>query len=122
MLRGSGVADDLVSRVRRGLPYLGLSAGAMVVAPDLAPLRLTSPFAGGAGDGPLPGLALTDRLVLPHHDRDGRRARHEAAAVAHPEAHLVPLTDNEALVLDDEVAVVWSVGGTGRDAEPRRTI
>jgi GNAT superfamily N-acetyltransferase len=49
----------------------------------------------------LVGLGLTTRLVLPHHDRAGRAARHrEAAARFGSSVNLVPLWGGEVLLED----------------------
>lgn len=106
-LRRSGAAQVVRRMVRAGCPYVGMSAGAVVAAPDIAPISLTSPF-------PLPsafdstGLGLTRTLVLPHHDRPGRARRHaEAARRFGRELDLVPLADDEAAVVAGDDG--WSI-------------
>jgi dipeptidase E len=97
-LHASGAAGVLGRRHAAGLPVAGQSAGAMVCGPTLAPIVLTSPFAPEAGQN-LEGLGLTATLVLPHHDRPGRAARHREAAHLHAAvADLVPLWDGEVRV------------------------
>jgi peptidase E/ribosomal protein S18 acetylase RimI-like enzyme len=105
-LRTSGGDRWLRDAHRRGLPIAGQSAGAMVCGPSLAPLRITSPFAAPEGLD-LSGLALTDRLVLPHHDRPGRADKHhQAAAQFASSVRLMPLWDDETLLLDDDA---WQI-------------
>ena len=97
-LRNSGADRWLRAAHDRGVPIAGQSAGAIVQGPDLAPIRITSPF-----DPPdarnLTGLGLTTRLVLPHHGRPQRSALHRRAAgdCAAP-GTLFPLWDDEVLV------------------------
>ncbi|MEQ9002963.1 MAG: GNAT family N-acetyltransferase, partial [Pseudomonadales bacterium] len=100
-LRESGADAWLQAAHRRGVPIVGQSAGAMVCGPSLEPARITSPFA--APDRlDLCGLGLTDRLVLPHHGRPGRAAAHRrAAAACAATVALMPLWDDEALLVDD---------------------
>jgi peptidase E/GNAT superfamily N-acetyltransferase len=87
--------------VRRGGLYCGISAGAMLAAPSLEPLRHFSPFTPPADLADLGGLNLADLLVLPHTDREGRRAEHEATLVACGRSHhLVPLNDGEAVIVE----------------------
>lgn len=84
----------------RGTPYVGYSAGAMVAGPTLEPLRLTSPFAPPPGLD-LAGLGLTGVLVLPHHGRPGRAAKHaEAIARYGATVELRVLSDGEVLVVE----------------------
>lgn len=105
-LRASGAAGVLARRHAAGLPVAGQSAGAMVCAPTLAPIVLTSPFAPAPGQN-LEGLGLTATLVLPHHDRPGRAGRHREAARLHAAvADLVPLWDGEVRL---ESASGWEI-------------
>ena len=81
-----------------GATYVGYSAGAILAGPTLAPITLTSPFPPPP-DLDLTGLALTDVLVLPHHNREGRAERHAAAqAVFGDRVPLAPLRDGEYLI------------------------
>ncbi|HEX5616571.1 MAG TPA: GNAT family N-acetyltransferase [Acidimicrobiia bacterium] len=98
-VRATGASSVIADAVTRGVPYVGLSAGAMLVGPTLEPLRFTSPFP--APDPPPCALGLFARLVLPHDDRPGRRAHHDAARAAHPDVPMVALRDDEALVVHD---------------------
>jgi dipeptidase E len=102
MLKDAGAGELLRLRCRAGLPLAGQSAGAMVCGPTLEPVVLTSPFTPRSGQ-PLDGLGLTPRLVLPHHDRPGRAARHREAAIQWgARIPLLPLWDGEVLIEDAE--------------------
>jgi len=92
-LRGTPVAGT-------ALPWVGISAGAVVTAPDLRPVTMTSPFAPPPG-APLDGLGLAPLLVLPHDGREGRAALNAAAVAAHPELAIEALRDDEAVVVED---------------------
>jgi dipeptidase E len=105
-LRTSGADARLAAAQGRGAAIAGQSAGAIVLGPDLAPVTLTSPFAPSAGLD-LTGLALTRRLVLPHHGRPGRNAVHRQAALRFAqEIELIALWDDEALLID---AAGWQI-------------
>ncbi len=96
--RAAGLAEAVRAA---GVPYVGVSAGAMVAGPTLEPARLTSPLPAPPPGTDLRGLGLTDVLVLPHHGRPGRAERHDAALEAHAAAvRLVPLRDGEAVHVD----------------------
>ena len=99
-LKASGADARLAAAAARGAAIAGQSAGAMVCGPSLVPVRLTSPFQAGA-DQALAGLGFTHRLVLPHHDRPGRAAKHRLAARRHGDRFsLCPLWDDEVLLVD----------------------
>lgn len=99
-LRRSGADAPLRAAAASGAPMLGLSAGAMVLAPDLAPLALTSPFPVPSGFDAA-GLGLVPCLALAHHDRPGRAARHHAAARRFGRRlALLPLADDEVAFVE----------------------
>lgn len=85
--------------LRAGLPYVGVSAGALVAGPTLAPVVLTSPFAPPPDLG-LGGLGLVDVLALPHRHRRGRAAAHAAARARFGgTVRMVELGDREAVAV-----------------------
>lgn len=104
-LRVTGAGDAVVAAVARGVPFVGVSAGAIVAGPSLEPHVLTSPLVPRPGLD-LRGLGLVGVAVLPHHDREGRAARHEAAAATLGDRFaLLPLRDDEAVVVEDAACV-----------------
>lgn len=96
-LRSSGAGRVLMAAHGRGIPIAGQSAGAIVCARRLDPVRLTSPFAAPAGLD-LTGLGLSSTLVLPHHDRNERADRHREAARSGGSVPLTVLWDDEVLL------------------------
>lgn len=119
-LRRSGADRAILVRVAAGVPYLGVSAGAMVTARSLRPVTATGPFA--APDGlDLRGLGLSPVLVLPHHDRPGRAARHAEALRRHGrDLRLECLRDGDVAVVADhgDPVVHLADGGRRRPARP----
>jgi peptidase E/GNAT superfamily N-acetyltransferase len=100
--RRTGFDTALHELAARGGTYCGISAGAMLVAPSLEPLRQFAPFPAPPGGADLTGVGLFDLLVLPHTDRDGRRAKHEATLALYGRSHrLVALNDGECVIVDD---------------------
>lgn len=97
--RSSGFDRALAAFVSAGRPYIGASAGAMVVGPTLEPIATISPF-------PRPpnfdssALGLADRLVLPHDDHPGRREAHARAQSHHGTSlRLLTITDDETVTI-----------------------
>lgn len=102
-LRRTGAAEDLTRRVRAGLPYIGLSAGAIVTGPSLEPLTLMDDPAEAPALDDLSGLGLVDTVVVPH--ADGALPPYppeliEQIRATYEEHHdLTFLRDDQALVL-----------------------
>jgi dipeptidase E len=105
---GGGDPFHLLARMRAApptglgtLPYVGVSAGAMVAAPTLEPVTLTTPFTPPRGLD-LRGLGLCDVLCLCHRHRAGRAARHRDAIARFGRAlRIVELADSEAVEIHD---------------------
>jgi dipeptidase E len=118
-LRRSGADRAIIDRVAAGVPYLGVSAGAVVTAPSLVPLTAASPFT--APDGlELRGLGVSPVLVLPHHDRPGRAARHVEALRRHGrDVRLECLRDGDVAVVADRRDPVVHLGPGGRRRRAR---
>ncbi|WP_333619905.1 Type 1 glutamine amidotransferase-like domain-containing protein [Dietzia sp.] len=108
-LRGNGSGDALVRAVREGLPYIGLSAGSVVVGSALDPIVLLDDPSVAPGLADFSGLALVPHVVVPH--ADGKLPPYppelfERIAAVYGERF--PL-----LFLDDDAALLAS-GGTFR--------
>ena len=100
-LRRTGGGELIVAAVRAGLRYAGISAGAMVAGPSLAP-QLDAAVAELPPGEALRALGLTEVHVLVHHGRRGRDGLHARAMERHAvQATLVPLADADALLLRD---------------------
>lgn len=104
--RKSGFDRAVTTAARGGLPYVGVSAGSILAGPSLEPHVFTSPFTP-AKDQPLEALALTNRVVLPHHDREERALLHDLAKQQFARFDLQPLRDDEALVIEDGESRIW---------------
>lgn len=95
----SGFADAVRQLVPEGLAYLGVSAGAVLAGPDIAP--------NVGSDDPgvttvTEGLGLVDFVVLPHVGR--HPAAHHEAIERRFEGRwpLVRLRDDEAIIVNSE--------------------
>lgn len=102
-LRSTGAGALIALAVRGGLHYAGLSAGAMVAGPSLAPHVDVDPSELPPGEA-LRGLELTAIHVLVHHGRDGRAAPHTRALERYgTHATLVPLADADGILVGEGV-------------------
>jgi dipeptidase E len=118
--RERGFVHVVREAVARGVPYVGVSAGAMVAGPSLEPATATSPFAAPP-DMPLEGFGLTELVILPHHNRPGRAARNgEAARIFGGRYALVPLRDHEAIVIEGGPPVFVDSAGSRRPIDGSR--
>jgi dipeptidase E len=106
----SGFAELAPPLVESGsLLYVGTSAGAVLAAPDLAPVATLDKRREVPELESTVGLGLVPFLVLPHDDEPETRARNDAIVSAHEDASFVRLTDDCAvLVRGDVVKVVDS--------------
>ncbi|TWS18786.1 peptidase S51 dipeptidase E [Tsukamurella asaccharolytica] len=67
-LQGNGTGEVLKTRVRAGLPYIGLSAGSVVAGPNVEPVAPLDDPADAPGVTDYTGLGLVDTVVVPHAD------------------------------------------------------
>lgn len=109
-IRGRGIDDRLRRAVAAGVPYVGVSAGAMIAGPSIEPVIAWSPF-----DAPPTldrrGVGLVDTVVLAHRDRDDRAERLPGLLAAAGESlPVVALADDQSLVVDASGTRLWSVG------------
>ena len=102
-IRESGFDRTVTDAVRCGLPYVGMSAGAVVAGPDLEPMSTTSNTSLGPRLRSTVGLGLVDFVVFPHYDSPDRSAEFpDVAARFGSRFELVPLPDDQAVIVDDE--------------------
>lgn len=107
-LRQAGADRPLVDAVRQGLPYIGVSAGAAVVGPDIAPLALLDATDEAAPLDDTSGLGLVDVIVVPHAEGTvGGRGPIEQTRDRFADAYpLHFLRDDEALVVSGGTTTV----------------
>lgn len=109
----SGGDVVLAERVRDGLPYIGCSAGSIIVGPDITPASLMDDPADAPSLTDFAGLHLIERTVIPH--ADGLLEPYppsliDATLARYGSSHLLlPLRDDQALLVDgDREAVIDS--------------
>lgn len=95
--RATGFDQVVTDLVHAGVAYIGASAGAMVASLSLGPIARVSPFERPENFDDA-ALGLTDLLVLPHDNRNGRRDAHAAAQFEHGAGHrMLAITDDETV-------------------------
>ncbi|GAC67946.1 Type 1 glutamine amidotransferase-like domain-containing protein [Gordonia soli] len=112
VLRRTGTDAVLTRRVRDGLPYIGESAGSVVVGPDLTPIAgmddpgETEPLDSWAA------LGLVDIVVIPHADGIvmGTAVIDETRRNHGDDDRLVYIDDDQAVRVSDSS---WSVVSSG---------
>ncbi|WP_311258663.1 Type 1 glutamine amidotransferase-like domain-containing protein [Microbacterium sp. WCS2018Hpa-9] len=105
-LRVTGSDEVLVRRVRDGLPYIGLSAGAIIVGPDITPASLMDDPHDGPALTDHRGLGLMGQTVIPH--ADGMLPHYPPALISETVAtygsthRLLLLRDDQALLIEGD--------------------
>lgn len=108
-LRSSGTDVVLRDRVQGGLPYIGLSAGAVLAGPSVEPITPMDDPTEAPPLRDLRGLGLVDAVPIPH--ADGQLAHIpestiiEIVADYHDQHELLLLGDDEAATLVDDLLV-----------------
>lgn len=112
-LRRGGLDRVLTDRVRGGLPYVGLSAGAVLAGASTEPVSLMDDLSTAPGLTDLRGLGLLEASVVPH--ADGAIPQYPASLISRvvdtygPRMPLLLLHDDQALlVTDGDVTVIDS--------------
>ncbi|MES1940821.1 S51 family peptidase [Salinisphaera sp. T5B8] len=107
-LRRTGADQALVRQVELGTPYLGESAGAMVIAPHIEYVRFMDDPAAAPDLDALTGLGLIDFFPVPHYgNAPFAEAAEQIMATYGATLALRPLSNTQAVIVDGErVAVV----------------
>lgn len=103
-LRRNGADEAIIERVSAGMPYIGLSAGAVAAGPDIEPAALMDDPGMGLDLPDFRGLGLTDTVVVPH--ADGQLPPYPPDLIDRTLSEygdrftLLPLYDDQALIVD----------------------
>lgn len=104
-LRRVGADTVLIERVRAGLPYMGASAGAMIMGKSIEPAIALDGHTDGISLEDLNGLGLVDAVILPHADGQLPPYPPETIATVARQFEGTPgltmLADTEALLVED---------------------
>ncbi|MGO4102605.1 Type 1 glutamine amidotransferase-like domain-containing protein [Leifsonia sp. YAF41] len=105
VLRRTGADSVLVERIRAGLPYIGASAGAMIMGTSIDPAIALDGHTDGVSLGDLSGLGLADVVILPH--ADGQLPPYPPATITEVARRLegtpglTLLADDDGLLVED---------------------
>lgn len=104
-LRRVGADTVLIERIRAGLPYMGASAGAMIMGKNIEPAIALDGHTEGISLDNLNGLNLVDAVILPHADGQLPPYPPETIAAVARQFEGTPglrmLADTEALLIVD---------------------
>ena len=106
VLRRAGADAVLIERVRAGLPYIGASAGAMIMGTSIDPAIALDGRTEGTALEDLSGLGLVDAVILPH--ADGQLLPYPPETIAEVARRLdgtpglTMLADDAALLVEDK--------------------
>ncbi len=109
-LRRNGLADVLIKKVRAGLPYIGLSAGAVIAGASIEPVSTMDDPASAPGLTDYRGLGFVDTSIIPH--ADGRIELFPSDLIAEtvriysPRFDLTLLHDDQALLVNEDETVL----------------
>ncbi|QRY63699.1 Type 1 glutamine amidotransferase-like domain-containing protein [Gordonia sp. PDNC005] len=104
-LQRSGMDLELSERVRAGLPYIGLSAGSVIVGPDIEPAGLLDDPTEAPDLACTAGFGLIDQVVVPH--AGGMLPAYPSSLIAEtlriygPRFPLLPVDDDQAVEIHD---------------------
>lgn len=113
-LRSNGTGDVLVERVRRGLPYIGCSAGSIIAGPSVEPAELMDSREAAPGLRGDNGLGLIDEVVVPH--ADGLLPPYPTELIERmlatyvPRYQMLPLRDDQAYRVHGEARAIVPSG------------
>lgn len=94
----SGFGEVLGELLDHGVKYIGASAGAILVGPDLRPVSTLDDPAAAPGLESRRGLGLVDFVVLPHYGNEKYLPEYEAIMRRYEgELDLVPLRNDQAV-------------------------
>lgn len=106
-LRQAGAADALTARVEAGMPYIGCSAGSVIVGPDITPVEGMDDPAEAPGRVDPHALAWVDTVPIPHADgRIPTYPRELIDTVCRDYG-----TDHDLTLLGDDEALLVTDGG-----------
>lgn len=104
-MRKTGLDNVLISAVRGGKFYIGVSAGSIIAGPDIE--------AGGIGGADindvnlidLSGLGLTSHIISPHYSAEEEKDVQDFKEKRTGES-VITLTDNQAVFVEDEKVIL----------------
>ncbi|WP_158255787.1 Type 1 glutamine amidotransferase-like domain-containing protein [Amycolatopsis sp. BJA-103] len=109
-VKSSGFDVVLEELLDRGVPYIGASAGAILVGPDLRPVTTLDDPGAASALNDMTGLGLVNFVTLPHYGVENYLPEYHSIIKRYQdELDLIPLRNDQAVdVTGSEHAVVDS--------------
>lgn len=102
--RESGFDEIVKKLVRKGVIYVGSSAGAVFVCPTIEPIKTLDDPSKASSLKSFKGLNLTDFVILPHYGEKKYKTKYEKIMkeYGHSRFKIIPLTDKQAIIVEGE--------------------
>jgi len=101
--RESGFDKIVKELIQKGVIYVGSSAGATLAGPDIEPIKTLDDPSKAPSLKSFNGLNLVDFIILPHFEEKNRKEYGEIIRENSEKGYkLIILTDNQAVVVEDE--------------------
>lgn len=104
--RASGFDTVLHECIARGVPYIGSSAGSVLVGPSLQPIRDIDDEEDAPKLESLDALHIIDAVILPHHGAAFGAMNDAIIKEFGARYTLMTLADNQALIVEGDTQVV----------------
>ncbi|MFW0795364.1 Type 1 glutamine amidotransferase-like domain-containing protein [Gordonia sp. CPCC 205515] len=103
VFRTTGAEQALIEKVRAGLPYIGVSAGAAITGPDIEPVSLMDDATETAPLDSTEAWGLVDVVVIPHADGivGGTQVVDDTRTRYADRFPLLFITDDQAVLVSD---------------------
>lgn len=85
--------------VRNGTPYIGSSAGSVIVGPSIEPVKTLDDPAAAPGLKSHEGLHLISQVILPHAGNPKYERRYQQIIDAYRGHTIIPITDAQAVIV-----------------------
>lgn len=100
--RKSGFDRALTECIERGVPYIGSSAGSVLVGPSLEPIRDIDDEEEAPKLDSLDALHIIDTVILPHHGAAFGAKNNAIIKEYGGRYHLMALADNQVLIVEGD--------------------
>lgn len=102
-IRQSGFDKVLKKFLDKGFPYIGSSAGSVILGPNIEPMYYLDDPTQAPALKDYQGLGLVDFITLPHYDESKyKQGYKELVKKYRQEYKLQPLDDNQAIIINED--------------------
>lgn len=102
-LRRTGADEIIAAEIRAGKPYIGASAGSMIVAPDVAYAQAMDDCSAAPALASFAALGVVDFYPVPHHTNFPFKKAVEKIIARHGDTlDLRPISNRQAILVDGD--------------------